>query len=145
MGVTFSTNLTQADVEISVAMQEADGLVAATLYKHARLIISAAKKRAPVKTGALRSTGHVETPKRAGHTTLVALGFGGPAAVYAHYQHGQGFAPGDQRPELVTWQSGYTKPFHKLAGEGYLYYPFMADIPLLLAELKARLGAVKVV
>jgi hypothetical protein len=144
MGATFEvTNLIRADNEVDAAMNVVRRVVEATIFTHANLIISAAKKRAPVKTGTLRSTGHVEPPMHAGKdVVIVRLGFGGPAAIYAHYQHGQGFAPGDDRPRLVTWQSGYTKPFHKREGEGYLYYPFMADIPLLREALKVAIDRV---
>lgn len=125
--MTFSIdNLKQAEGEMDIATKEILLAVARVVYENAQAIITKAKMLAPVKTGALASTGHTDPPIGDGDTITSRLGFGGPAAVYAHYQHGQGFAPGYDRPELVTWQSGYTKPFHKRGGEGYLYYPLMA-------------------
>lgn len=46
------------------------------------------KRRTPVDTGTLRSSGFVENPKWVeAHTLRVELGFGGPAESYAIYVH----------------------------------------------------------
>lgn len=41
----------------------------------------------PVDTGALMSTGIVETPRREGNKVVVVLGYGGPSAKYASFVH----------------------------------------------------------
>lgn len=46
-----------------------------------------AKKRTPVDTGILRSSGHVVGPEVSGDAITVTLVFGGPAASYAIYVH----------------------------------------------------------
>ena len=46
-----------------------------------------AKKRTPVDTGVLRSSGHVRGPEKSGDTWQVRLIFGGPAAKYAAQVH----------------------------------------------------------
>lgn len=52
------------------------------IREEAELIMTEAKRRTPVLTGALRASGHVvEKPDGAG------LAFGGPAAPYAVYVH----------------------------------------------------------
>ena len=73
--------------------REYPGLVARSLRKRAELIMTAAKKIAPVRDGHLKNSGHVvslERPKIG-----VVLGFGGPAGIgtnkeavgYAIVQH----------------------------------------------------------
>ena len=46
-----------------------------------------AKRRCPVDTGTLRSSGHVQGPTVQGHEIIVRLVFGGPAASYAAIVH----------------------------------------------------------
>ena len=46
-----------------------------------------AKKRTPVDTGVLRSSGHVRGPEKVGTSWQVTLVFGGPAASYAAIVH----------------------------------------------------------
>lgn len=46
-----------------------------------------AKKRTPVDTGVLRSSGHVQGPTVHGNEIVVRLVFGGPAADYAAIVH----------------------------------------------------------
>jgi len=60
---------------------------AKALYTEAELVMTEAKKRTPVDTGALRSSGLVEPPLLTGASVEVSFGFGGPAAPYAVVQH----------------------------------------------------------
>ena len=46
-----------------------------------------AKKRTPVDTGVLRSSGHVQGPFKDGDSWVIRLVFGGPAAPYAVFVH----------------------------------------------------------
>lgn len=50
------------------------------LYREAQGIMAASQGLVPVDTGALRSSGYVDEPKREGDTIEVLLGYGGPAA-----------------------------------------------------------------
>lgn len=60
---------------------------ATALYQEAEIEMTEAKKRTPVDTGALRSSGFVEPPVASGDEISVRLGFGGPAAPYAIIVH----------------------------------------------------------
>lgn len=50
-----------------------------SMYQEMEGIITQAKELTPVDTGALRSSGFVRLPERAGSTVNVVAGFGGPA------------------------------------------------------------------
>ena len=56
---------------------------AAALYAEAGIEMTEAKRRTPVETGALRSTGVVADPEVTGARVTVLMGFGGPAVDYA--------------------------------------------------------------
>jgi hypothetical protein len=60
---------------------------AAALYTEAEIIMTEAKNRTPVDTGALRASGHVSLPEIRPGVISVALGFGGPAVPYALFVH----------------------------------------------------------
>lgn len=55
------------------------------LRVEAELMMTEAKRRTPVLTGALRASGHVTGPE--GDAQVVTLAFGGPAAPYAVFVH----------------------------------------------------------
>lgn len=61
--------------------------VAKALYEEAGIEMTEAKRRTPVDTGALRTSGHVTKPSWSGRKVSVNLYFGGPAAPYAIYVH----------------------------------------------------------
>jgi len=67
------------------------GLTKAPLAKAVRSVgeiwMTEAKKRTPVDTGVLRSSGHVQGPTVVGNDIQVRLVFGGPAATYAVAVH----------------------------------------------------------
>lgn len=58
------------------AVQEA---LPAALHLEAERIVTEAKKLTPVRTGALRASGHVQPPEVSRGRVSVTLGFGGPA------------------------------------------------------------------
>lgn len=60
---------------------------AAFLYQEGEAIMAAAKPITPIEFGALRSTGHVEPPRREGSRIEVVIGFGGASAPYALIVH----------------------------------------------------------
>jgi hypothetical protein len=57
------------------------------LYREGERIMTAAKLRTPVDTGALRSSGLVSAPVTVGQSITVTLSFGGPAVPYALIVH----------------------------------------------------------
>lgn len=63
------------------------GVVSAAMYAEAEIEMAEAKRRTPWDTGALRSSGHVQPPRRDGSGVSVTLGFGGSAAPYAIFVH----------------------------------------------------------
>lgn len=68
--------------------QRALQAIGQALYEEAELIMGDSKERyVPVKTTALRESGHVDLPKMRGRRVEVTMGFGGPAAPYALYVH----------------------------------------------------------
>jgi hypothetical protein len=77
--------------EFSTVLQrladETPQLVAGAMFEEAEAIITDAKRRTPVDTGALRNSGFVEAPNVSGREIEVRLGFGGPAAPYALFVH----------------------------------------------------------
>lgn len=93
--------------------------VAAALFQEAEVIMAASKQDyVPVDTGALRASGHVQSPRTVGTQTLVELGFGGPAAPYAVIVH-----------EDLTKR-------HKVGQAKYLEIPLrarLAGMPAILA------------
>ena len=50
-------------------------------------VMAIAKRLTPVDTGALRASGHVQSPVVTKDQIEVTLGFGGPSASYAVYVH----------------------------------------------------------
>lgn len=63
------------------------GPVPRALRSVAEVWMTEAKKRTPVDTGVLRSSGHVQGPTFSGRVIEVKLVFGGPAAKYAAAVH----------------------------------------------------------
>jgi hypothetical protein len=59
----------------------------AALYQGGSIIMTEAKKRAPLDVGTLRNSGYVTLPQRAGDEVFVEVGFGGAAKAYAVKQH----------------------------------------------------------
>ena len=59
----------------------------AAVYQGASIIMTEAKKRAPLDLGTLRNSGYVTLPRRDGDGVFVEAGFGGAAKAYAVRQH----------------------------------------------------------
>jgi hypothetical protein len=90
-----------------------------SLRQFAEEIIAAAKKLAPVDTGAMRNSGHVEMDKRP-DKFRAELGFGGPAQSYTEDQH-----------ENFTYQ-------HEVGGPKFLEKPFLEKYPDLPRYIAAK-------
>jgi len=96
--------------------------VARALYEEAQIEMTEAKRRTPVKTGALRSTGHVDDPTVSfGGDISVTLGFGGPAAPYAVKVHEDMDA------------------FHRVGQSKYLESVIMESRPYMAARIARRI------
>ena len=66
----------------------AEPAMAKALESEADIILNLSKQIVPTKTGTLKSTGRVDSPKRSHGTVVVDMKYGGgPAAKYAVYQH----------------------------------------------------------
>jgi hypothetical protein len=83
---------TVVGLEKAIAAAEAFGRRTAielggALFREAESIMADSKLEVPVDTGALRSTGHVELPRRENSEIVVECGYGGPATPYALRQH----------------------------------------------------------
>lgn len=61
--------------------------VGRALYREAETIMTEAKLRTPVDTGALRASGQVTPPSVTGTHVTITLGFGNNAVGYAIYVH----------------------------------------------------------
>ena len=59
----------------------------AALYQGANIIMTEAKKRAPLDVGTLQNSGYVTLPRQQGNEVMVEAGFGGAAKAYAVRQH----------------------------------------------------------
>lgn len=88
-GVTIYINLVglQELDALLASMEDPSTRVAAALYRIAERIMAASKLLTPVKTGALRASGHVQLPVITASMVSVSLGFGGPSIPYALRQH----------------------------------------------------------
>lgn len=86
MALEFDVKGTLAREFGAIAGAIADA-AAAALREEAEIEMTEAKERTPVDTGALRASGHVETPEVSPGEVSVTLAFGGPAIGYAIYVH----------------------------------------------------------
>ena len=62
-------------------------LGAGVIYREAERIMTDAKRRTPVETGALRASGQIQPPTTTPTTVSVAIGFGNSSTPYAIYVH----------------------------------------------------------
>ncbi len=72
---------------ITEAGDQAALLAASALYQEGLKMMAVSQRQVPVRTGVLRSTGHVYPPVQRGRAVEVMLAYGGPAAPYAWMQH----------------------------------------------------------
>lgn len=91
------------------------------LFKEGEGIMAQSKSLVPVDTGTLRSSGHVQLPKRIGNRIVVTLGYGGPSAPYAIPVHEN------------------LQVFHKVGVAKYLSLPFRQAARGFPKRLAARL------
>lgn len=63
------------------------GKAGRALRAEGEIEMAEAKRRTPVDTGALRSSGHVDGPRVSGTSVSVSLSFGGPSTPYALKVH----------------------------------------------------------
>ncbi len=86
LSVTFE-GLTPLLATLQRLSGAAPAFVGRLLYREAEAVMTAAKSRTPVDTGALRASGHVMPPDITATGASVTLGFGGPAVTYAVVVH----------------------------------------------------------
>ena len=103
---------------IAAAMPSKIGVA---LYREAQIEMTESKKRVPVDTGALRSSGVVQKPVSDGNATSVTLGYGGPSVDYAFKVHED------------------LEAFHKVGQAKYLESVLMESAPNLLQRIANRL------
>ena len=89
MDVTLTfTGVGQMDAKLKALAERAPDVMLSALVAEAELEMTEMKRRTPVDTGALRSSGHIANPRRDGSEEFaVDIAFGGPAAPYAVYVH----------------------------------------------------------
>jgi hypothetical protein len=75
----------------------------AAIYQGASIVMTEAKKRAPLDLGTLQNSGYVTLPRRDGGGVFVEAGFGGAAKAYAVRQH-----------EESSWQHDAGRESHYL-------------------------------
>lgn len=83
----FSITLTGVEAmqqRLSALIRSVPQRVAAAFYQEAEIEMTESKSRVPVKTGALRASGHVHEPEILPHEILVRLGYDAPYAVIVH-------------------------------------------------------------
>lgn len=68
-------------------VNEVDGAMAQVLNEEAQLIFRDSQRLVPVKTGVLRASGQIVTPRKKGNNWEVVIGYGGAASSYALEQH----------------------------------------------------------
>lgn len=73
--------------ELKRRARKAPKALAGALFIEAEGIMGKSKRIVPVDKGALRASGHVQTPQISGKKVSVTLGYGGAAAPYAVFVH----------------------------------------------------------
>lgn len=109
------------------------------LYAEGELIMGESKPLVPVDTGALRSTGHVQPPRREGRGVTVTMGYGGPAGTEGVTAEGRGRYVG------YAWKVHEDLAAHHTTGQAkYLEVPALRAAPtshlrvgaIMLADLQ---------
>jgi hypothetical protein len=86
-GLTFTVNTRRFEQALQRYGQAQPSRAAGALYREGERIMTEAKRRTPVDTGALRASGFVHPPVVTGQRITLLLGFGGAAAPYALIVH----------------------------------------------------------
>lgn len=79
--------LSQLNARLDAVARQFGDAIGPALRAEAEIEMTEAKRRTPVRTGALRGSGNVQGPRRNWRDVEVVLAFGGPAAPYAVYVH----------------------------------------------------------
>lgn len=85
--MTITTDKDGISKDLERRMKEMPQAAGAGQYTLANAMMTSAKRRVPVKTGVLKSSGYVGMPVVNGTSATCPLGFGGPASAYALVQH----------------------------------------------------------
>lgn len=146
MATVGKANVNVADVARVAKLLRSRGVdarhaLAGALHAEGEAIMRITKREfVPVDTGALRSTGHVQLPRFEGDRIVVELGYGGPAAPYAHAVHEN---PRAGKTGGVSPSGKRYKTWAKVGQWKYLEQPFeaaRAGLPERLAtRMKRRL------
>ena len=119
-------------------------LGSAALFQEGEKIMAKSKRRVPVFHGALRSSGHVQLPRRTSSGDVeVVLGYGGAAASYAVFVH-EGTGPAVGRPRYWPPISALKPWARKKLGDESLAYAVARKIhekgtePLKFLEIPFR-------
>lgn len=80
-------NAAQLQAELARRLNAAVKAAETALYQGGSIIMTEAKKRAPLDLGTLKNSGYVTLPRRDGDEVFVEVGFGGAAKAYAIRQH----------------------------------------------------------
>lgn len=105
---------------VAIAM-ETPKKIASALYREAQVDMTESKKRVPVDTGALRSSGVVGEPQFDGKNVSVSLGYGGEGVDYALKVHED------------------LEARHKVGQAKYLESVIMESAPNLLERIAKRI------
>lgn len=79
--------LSKVLANIKKASRRVDAAALSAVYVAGNVIMTEAKRRAPLDRGDLRGSGYVTLPQKLGDKVRSEVGFGGPAAAYAVIQH----------------------------------------------------------
>lgn len=119
-GLTINTREVQQKLDLFARIFPMEA--GAALFAEAEIEMTESKRRTPVDTGALRSTGFVKPPYfSSDHNITVVLGFGGPAAPYA----------------LIVHED--MEAFHKVGQAKYLESTLMESRPFIAQRIANRL------
>ena len=115
------TGVKELEAKLMAIAKNTPKKIGAALYREAQIEMTESKKRVPVDTGALRSSGVVQKPVFDGKNTSVKLGYGGPSVDYALKVHED------------------LEAFHKVGQAKYLESVLMESAPYLLQRIANRI------
>ena len=115
------TGTKELEERLTAIAATAPQTLASALYREAQIEMTESKKRVPVDTGALRSSGVVDKPQFDGNNISVRLGYGGTAVDYAFRVHED------------------LEAFHKVGQAKYLESVILESAPHLLERIAKRI------
>lgn len=125
--------LDELEAKLNAMATQIPGEVGNALRAEAEIEMTEAKKRTPLRYGALRASGHVTGPVQEGDTQTVTLGFGGPAGI------------GNQGETNQT-EVGYAifvhenlSALHPIGQAKFLESTILESIPYLAERIAARI------